>query len=366
MFVDHTCNHNNLFCLDSQCFYRTVGDLLQWEPRDNGLIYNGLPADFSTVMISKYSPGSISDLQALYGPEIHFMDNVDANAKLVIGQMAYIPNFYLTNLTFKQVSRAAVVLLQMEHKITCKTSEEWVNYFYDPDSEYYIGLPKPTSEDSPLWSDHFFGTPTAAGIVGRYPLLQHKSSTRTQLQKLMKMDNKQILEEDDGKMKALLVKVLKTGTVTDNDIVDSELHVNNQDLKAADKSAMAQFLTQFTTFHGHINLMLFIQNLCMNIFGEILLFNEGNPSKEFTDFLKYVCLTNFDYSGVTFDAIQPVFQWFESFGNQNKNAIGLEDFMTKTITKTFNAGGSSRVFGMLLEKHTKSNEARILLTPGMS
>ena len=361
------CNHSNLFCLDSQCFYRTVGDLLQWEPRDNGLIYNGLPADFSTVMISKYSPGSISDLQALYGPEIHFMDNAEANAKLAIGQMAYVPEVYPINLTFKQVSRAAVILLQMQHRITCKTSEEWVNYFYDPDSEYYIGLPKPTSEDSPLWAEHFFGASKASGIVGRYATTV-KGNARKELQRLMKMDNEDILgEAPNGKLKALLIKVLKTGVVSSDDVVDSELQLKGQTLKDADKSAMAQFLTQFTTYHGHVNIMYFIETLCKEIFGDVPKFT-GELNEGMKIFLRFVCLTNFDYSGITFEAVQKFPKATETAFRSRvigQGAIGSEDYTTKTITKTF-AGGSSRVFGMLLEKHTKSNEARILLTPGMS
>lgn len=170
-----------------------VGDLLQWEPEDCGLTFNGLPRNWSCPKISKapsaHTPGSVDLGNELFGSSVDlnldtaFNDDKSENGPVELSReiqtvlrhrmqkltkageieptpnvlMGFVDRFDKAEIAHHPKKFVDVVATFFFSLIGEENPSDWENKLYNPASPWWCECVRPSNAFSMDWVDHMIG-----------------------------------------------------------------------------------------------------------------------------------------------------------------------------------------------------------------
>jgi len=383
----------------------SVGDMLEWHMEDNGQIYNGLPRDWSTARISKAHGGKgitaiDTPYESMFGVKKLY---TDADETELIQRLATIRSFNraspleaynLEGITPYAAAEALAHIMFAAQGVYLETTDAWVDKLYNPTSKYYIMEAQP-EEGSIKWIQHCMGDLNNLNVIINNDGHTKKtwltfgttidSSTVPQAVGWWNHECKGIRKTDSATNKKLAdIWAMKTEPKKFDDDYFLYKAVHGKDFDSHDLAAMtlgadidptsvqevADFIGPFYKggrTHSRMHWMAFARS---DIIGAYNI-------KSFVASVHYRCL----------DAGKTGFDFLNTGSVISTTVVGNPNTVADKVVIALNAnpttptpanqkkymehalgmhhdGGSSNVFGMLLEKNPRANEARILLCPG--
>jgi hypothetical protein len=160
--VTIVCNQNDLANLH-------VGDFLTWAPHDNGQVYEGYPNDWSTAKIVRAVPPSITDIdvsfESVFGPK-ELYDNGPKHVGDLKSQLGVLQTIapasmldvtHLAGVTPYAVAETLAHVMFAQDSVKLAHRDEWIEKLYDADSKYYCFETKPAERTSVKWIQHCLG-----------------------------------------------------------------------------------------------------------------------------------------------------------------------------------------------------------------
>lgn len=395
-----------------------VGDMLAWELQDNGLVVEGLPRTFSSVKIVKAGRplpgGNVDSMEMSLGN--WFPDRIQA----VPGKKDDITNRMLALASFFQMSQgdlsfggvspyaiarnAAIVFMR---KLGIPGTD-WENMFYNPHSDRYIMSPKPADHGSIEWLEHAFGVNTSdtyetqiggkdnafkvfSAAKGWFNSDPDTWTTADEKKEIKRIADMAVLPTSAYSNDYFLFKAVHDLAFTHEDAIK----LTNPIVDPKDVGQLATFLKPMLD-GGITHLRLRWKAFALTVkagkpndtaFAGTITPELPEPQQNSNDtdleidnnfvLLRMLTAINVDLEGYD----DSVVSFVDDGTNLGTGGTAVADVTYSSVRLPFytymkemfdrrlsvgtrGTGASSRVFGMLLEKSTGSDEARVLLCPG--
>jgi hypothetical protein len=344
----------------------SVGDMLEWRMEDNGQIYNGLSREWSTARIGKASGGKgvlalDTPYESLFGPKKPYTDNYKDDMK---EQIRLIESLKSSLGTFSGCTPKKIVeavahytfsLLPDNSNDRLSSRSEWIEKLYrDPTSPYFTGFAEPQSDDSIHWIEHCFGKKGGWGgwcnWIGTSWLSAENAEKIKTIKSLSTIPDKNTNIDD-----YLMYKAFNRISFDSDDMALLMTKKHYGKLSPSDATKIADFIKP-----------LIETDVSGVIFNEI--YKElGSPHPTSTDTYDSIYEVQMTLAKTSFDFYN-ISAFNATSATDALTATGTPDVNTtkKAFARALNLhheGGSSNMFGMLLEKNHHSNEARVLLCP---
>lgn len=395
-----------------------VGDMLAWELEDNGLVVEGLPRTFSSVKIVKAAQRTSSG--NVEAPEMSLRNwfstrlemnatNADEIQKRLFALASFTEGSY-GDVYFGGVSPYAVARAAGMVQLTTMTDvTDWEDALYNPASSYYIMRTKPTSHASPEWLEHAFGWryssthetktgvnnafdtfPGRDGWFGNNTKDWTEATGKTLLQTVATMTTP---PEDKTSDAYWVYKAVHNLPFTYDEVAQLTLTpgANRDDLDEIAK--FVKPLLDAGLAHLRLNWIVFLKKgvakkiSASKTSGTSATFPPAGAAEDYDvevkangadseltfanvySMFRLLVAANVEIEGYEDTVLTPILD--AAAATPTALSINTEELYTyirelfqKRLRLGTNRGDTSRVFGMLLEKSTGSDEARVLLCPG--
>lgn len=399
--VTIVCNQTDLVNLH-------VGDLLTWTLSDNGQCYEGYPNDWSTARIVRATPPSLTDIdtsfESVFGPKIKW-ENTPENIAALQSQLGVLQAIapasildvtHLAGITPYAAAEALAYIFFAQMGVELKDRDEWIDKLYNPESEYYCFECKPVEKTSIKWLQHCLGDERGEDIAAHEDKVQYngsrmdvyqnktisthdevnaddvannmlhlppalgwfycnntaKTNDADRLAELSKVAKMTALPSRDNLNEYLLYKAIHGVNFTSTDWAQFVLNQENININDVDQlGAFTDPIFNGGTTHKRMAAMVFLEGGYMN---RLLLPYENRYAVRLIDLAR----VGFDFYGISqvdADAVERLV-----YANQNSTPEMRMKY-AQTVLGMQNPTHHQNVFGMLLEKNQRANEARILL-----